>query len=110
MSEAELVIRPFQSGDEHVVNNGFNDAFRLDRSLDEWAWKFPPESEGRLIMLAEIEQDLVAHYAGMPLRFTIDGRDWNAAQIVDVYSTRGARRGFTRERVWVRALEEVFDG
>lgn len=109
MSQAELVIRPFRPGDEGVVNGGFNEAFRLDRSIDEWAWKFPPQPDGRLIMLAEIEGALVAHYSGMPLRFAIDGRDWNAAQIVDVYSTRAARRGFTRKGVWVRTVEEFFE-
>lgn len=109
MSQAELVIRPFRSGDETVVNSGFNEAFALNRSLDEWAWKFPPQPDGRLIMLAEIEGALVAHYSGMPLRFTIDGRLWNAAQIVDVYSTRAARRGFTRKGVWVRTVEEFFE-
>lgn len=109
MTQAELVIRPFRLGDEVTVNRGFNDAFGLDRSLDEWAWKFPPGADGRLIMLAEIEGELVAHYAGMPLRFTVDGRQWSAAQIVDVYSTRAARRGFTRKGVWVRTVEAFFD-
>ena len=108
MTEAELVIRPFEPGDETEVNRGFNETFHLDRSLDEWAWKFPPQESGRLIMLAEIDDALVAHYAGMPLRFTIDGREWSAAQIVDVFSTRAARRGFTRKGVWVRTVEEFF--
>jgi hypothetical protein len=45
----------------------------------------------------------------MPLRFTVDGRQWSAAQIVDVYSTRAARRGFTRKGVWVRTVEAFFD-
>ncbi len=108
MSEAELVIRPFRPSDETVINQGFNETFRLERSLEEWAWKFPPQPEGRLIMLAEIDDAMVAHYAGMPLRFTIDGREWNAAQIVDVFSTRAARRGFTRKGVWVRTVEEFF--
>lgn len=108
MSETELVIRPFRPSDESVINQGFNETFRLERSLEEWAWKFPPQPEGRLIMIAEIDDAMVAHYAGMPLRFTIDGREWNAAQIVDVFSTRAARRGFTRKGVWVRTVEEFF--
>jgi hypothetical protein len=109
VSGAELVFRPFRPGDEVGVNDGFNSAFNLNRSLDEWAWKFPPQPEGRLIMLAEIERDLLAHYAGMPVRFTIDGRTWDAAQIVDVYSTRAARRGFTRKGVWVQTVEAFFE-
>jgi hypothetical protein len=109
LNRADLVIRPFRPGDERAVNDGFNGAFRLERSMDEWAWKFPPSSDGRLIMLAEIGDDLLAHYAGVPVRFAIDGREWNAAQIVDVYSTRAARRGFTRKGVWVRTVEAFFD-
>lgn len=105
---AELVIRPFVPGDERAVNDGFNAAFNLSRSLDEWAWKFPPQADGRLIMLAEIDGELLAHYAGMPVRFTIDGREWTGAQIVDVYSTKAARRGFTRKGVWVRTVEAFF--
>jgi len=108
MSDAELVIRPFQPGDEAAVNESFNETFRLQRSLDEWAWKFPPTADGRLIMLAEIDGVLAAHYAGMPLRFVIDGREWDAAQIVDVFSTRAARRGFTRKGIWVKTVEEFF--
>lgn len=108
VSQAELVIRPFRPGDEIAVNDGFNGAFNLERSLDEWAWKFPPQADGRLVMLAEIEGDLLAHYAGMPVRFTVDGREWSGAQIVDVYSTRAARRGFTRKGVWVRTVEAFF--
>jgi hypothetical protein len=106
---AELVFRPFRPGDESAVNEGFNVAFHLERSLDEWAWKFPPQPDGRLIMLAEIENDLLAHYAGMPVRFNIDGRVWDAAQIVDVFSTRAARRGFTRKGVWVQTVEAFFE-
>ena len=109
MSGSELVIRPFRAGDEGVVNDGFNGAFRLERSLDEWAWKFPPSPDGRLIMVAEIGGELAAHYAGMPVRFAIDGREWSAAQIVDVYSTRAARRGFTRKGVWVQTVEAFFE-
>jgi hypothetical protein len=109
LSGAELSIRPFRPGDEVAVNCGFNGAFNLHRSLDEWAWKFPPQPEGRLIMLAEIEDDLLAHYAGVPVRFSIDGREWTGAQIVDVFSTRAARRGFTRKGVWVRTVEAFFE-
>jgi hypothetical protein len=59
-------------------------------------------------MLAEIEGELIAHYAGMPVRFIIDGREWSAAQIVDVFSTKAARRGFTRKGVWVQTVEAFF--
>jgi hypothetical protein len=109
LSAADLVIRPFEPGDERTVNDGFNAAFNLNRSLEEWAWKFPPRPGGRYIMLAEIDGNLVAHYAGTPVRFAVNDRVWNAAHIVDVYSTKAARRGFTRKGVWVRTAEGFYD-
>jgi hypothetical protein len=107
--DAEVVYRPFRVGDEEAVNRGFNEVFRLERSMDEWSWKFPAEPDGRLIMLAERDGELLAHYAGVPVRFSIDGRIWDAAQIVDVFSARKARGGFTRRGVWVRTVDNFFD-
>jgi hypothetical protein len=52
---------------------------------------------------------VLAHYAGVPERFQIEGRVWNAAQIVDVYSARKARASFTRRGVWVQTVEAFFD-
>lgn len=109
VSEPEYSIRAFAPGDEDAVNRGFNDAFHLDRQLDEWAWKFPPDPDGRLIMIAEHEGEVLAHYAGMPVRLQIEGRVWNACQIVDVYSARKARGSFTRRGVWVQTVEAFFD-
>jgi hypothetical protein len=105
-----MAIRPFTEGDEDSVNDGFNRVFRLERSLEEWAWKFPPDDRGRTIMLAEADGELLAHYAGVPVELRLDGRDWPTAQIVDVFSTRAARAAaFGRRGVWVRTVEAFFD-
>ncbi len=109
MSEPEYTIRAISPGDEEAVNRGFNEAFGLDRPLDEWAWKFRADPDGRLIMIAEHEGEVLAHYAGVPVRLQIEGRVWNAAQIVDVYSARRARGSFTRRGVWVQTVDAFFD-
>lgn len=109
MSEPEIEIRPFAAGDEERVNRGFNEAFGLDRPLAEWAWKFPAAPEGRLIMIADRDGEVLAHYAGVAVRFQIEARVWNAAQIVDVYSARKARGSFTRRGVWVQTVDAFFD-
>ena len=109
MGEPEYTIRAFEPGDEEAVNRGFNEAFHLDRPLDEWAWKFPADPDGRLIMIAEHDGEVLAHYAGVPARLQIEGRVWSAAQIVDVYSARKARGSFTRRGVWVQTVDAFFD-
>jgi hypothetical protein len=108
MTTDEVLYRRFREGDEVRLNRAFNEVFRLDRPLAEWGWKFPPVDGGRTIMLALREDELLAHYAGLPCRLQVDGREWPAATIVDVFSTRAARRSFSRRGVWVRTVEEFF--
>lgn len=108
MSDPEVVFRPFEPGDEAAVNDGFKRVFGRQRSLDEWSWKFPPEPGGRPIMLALRGEELLAHYAGAPVRFLVDGRVWPAAQNVDVYSTPAARARFSRRGLWVETAERFF--
>jgi hypothetical protein len=108
MSVGEFEIRPYEAGDERAINDGFNEAFRLDRSLDEWAWKFAPSPTGRLIMIAEQDGQVLAHYGAIPARFQIDDAAWDAGQIVDVYSARKARKAFSRRGVWVQTVERFY--
>jgi hypothetical protein len=109
MNATDPIIRPYRLGDEIAVNNGFNEAFRLSRPLAEWAWKFGVDPAGRLIMVAELDGEILAHYAAVPVRFGEDGRIWNAGQIVDVYSAAKARKSFTRRGTWVKTVEAFFD-
>ena len=109
VSETDLTIRCFRPGDEVAINEGFNRAFRRQRSLAEWAWKFPPDPDGRLIVLAEQRGELVAHYAALPTRFRVDGRVWGGGQIMDVFATRSARSGMARRGAMVATAEEFFD-
>ncbi len=102
-------IRPFRAGDERAVNLAFNEVFRQDRSLSEWAWKFPADPDGRFIMVAERGGEVLAQYAGVPVRFQIDGRPWTATQIVDAFATREARRSLNRQGMWVRTVEAYYD-
>ncbi|NOZ77945.1 MAG: GNAT family N-acetyltransferase [Acidobacteria bacterium] len=108
MSLEGVVFRPYRTGDEEAINRGFNEVFKTSRSLDEWRWKFPPAEGGRPIMLAFSGNDLVAHYAGIPVMFQIGEREVPAVQIVDVFSTKAGRRGFSRRGVWVRTVETFF--
>ena len=109
MSVEGVVFRPYRPGDEDAINHGFNEVFGTSRTLDEWRWKFPPVEGGRPIMLAFSGDELVAHYAGIPVMFHDGARDVPAVQIVDVFSTKAGRRGFSRRGVWVRTVETFFE-
>ncbi len=72
---AAPVFRMYREGDEVEINRVFEQVSGLVRSLDEWAWLYPPEVDGRVIVVAETGGEVVAHCAGTPLRVAVDGRE-----------------------------------
>jgi hypothetical protein len=108
MSSQDYTVRPYRPGDEEAINQGFNRAFRRDRSLDEWAWKFPIEPEGRLIMVAESNGELLAHYSALRLRFQVEDEVWPTGHVVDVFATRPVRSGISLRGAFVATGEEFY--
>jgi hypothetical protein len=83
---AAPVFRTYREGDEVAINRLFEEASGLVRSLDEWSWLYPPEADGRAIIVAETGGDVVGHCAGTPLRVAVDERELAAARIDDLFS------------------------
>ncbi len=107
--EVGFELRPWRPGDEAAINDGFNQVFGQSRALDEWSWKFCRAPVPSPIMLAWDDQGLLSQYAGIPARVQVGGGVYWAAQIVDVFSTRRARRLFARRGVYVRTVEAFFE-
>jgi hypothetical protein len=78
---AAAVFRMYREGDEVAINRVFEEASGVVRSLDEWSWLYPPEADGRVIVVAETGGQVVAHCAGTPLRVAADGRELAAVRI-----------------------------
>jgi Acetyltransferase (GNAT) domain len=103
---AELTYRQFLPGDEKAINEGFNDVFGLQRSIEEWQWKFPAEPEGRFIMFAEdATHRVMAHYAAVPVRLRRGELEVRAGQIVDVFSRPEARTGLATARAFLTTVD-----
>ena len=79
-------FRMYRDGDEVAINRVFEEASGSVRSLDEWSWLFPPEADGRVIVVAETGGEVVAHCAGTPFRVAVDDRELAAARIDDLFS------------------------
>jgi hypothetical protein len=86
MMESAPVFRTYREGDELAINRLFEVASGSVRSLDEWSWLYPPEVNGRVIVVAETGGEVVAHCAGTPLRVAVDERELAAARIDDLLS------------------------
>jgi hypothetical protein len=74
MGSNRLRCRAFREGDEKAILRVVNETSIVECSLDEWAWLLPPEEDGRLIVVGEADNEIVAVCAGAPVRVTIDGR------------------------------------
>lgn len=98
MSEIEL--RAFHDGDEHAINEAFNAVFGLDRSVQEWLWKFPRWPGPRAILVAMLDGEVVAHNAGIPARVRLGERTVGALQCVDTFSVAGRLRRHEWRDLW----------
>jgi hypothetical protein len=76
MEPGRLTCRAFREGDEKAILQVLNQGSERACSLDEWAWLFPPEEDGRAIVVGEENNEIVAVCAGAPVRFVVDGREW----------------------------------
>ncbi len=105
----DVVFRSFRPGDEAAINDGFNRAFGLNRSLEEWRWKFPERPEGRWIMLAfDAQERLLAHYCAIPVRLQVGGLKVRAGEPVDSFSLPEGRYGLAAAGTFQRTVEAFF--
>ena len=93
MSPGELFFRRYRLGDEEAILRLLESTPGLGISLEQWAWLFPPEKGGRLIMVGEIDGNLVAACSGTPARVTVDGREWEAVELYHIATSGSADPG-----------------
>jgi len=99
MGSGALKIRPFQEGDEATILRILKEESGLGCSLDEWAWLFPPEEDGRAIVVGERDDEVVAVCAGTPVDVVVDGRGVPAVEL---------RKLAARDRDDMRRIVEHF--
>jgi len=90
MMASAPVFRTYREGDEVAINRIFEEASGLERSLDEWAWLYPSDVDGRVIIVAETGGEVVAHCAGIPIRVAVDEQELAAVRIAEYFSPTAA--------------------
>jgi len=81
MGSGTTVFRTYREGDEAEILRALNETSDVACTLDEWAWLFPPEEDGRVIVVGERDGGVTAVCAGAPVRVSVDGREWAAVEI-----------------------------
>lgn len=90
-------IRPYRQGDESQILELFHRVFAKERSLAHWRWKFRDNPEGAHIHVVETEAgEIVGHYAGIPVRVTVNGKVFIFSQLVDTMVDQAHRRGLKK--------------
>lgn len=100
-------LRPYQKGDEVYINQGFNQAFGLNRPLEEWHWKFAAASGDYWIIVAvDQNNEIVAQYAALEATLQVNGQILRAGQPVDVFCLR--RPGTLEHEVHLKTVRTFF--
>lgn len=87
MSTQNYTIRTYEPGDDEAINDGFNQVFGTQRSLDEWRWKFQDDLD-RICLAFDDDGAIVAHYGAVRVRLKYGDQIYEACQPVDVYRIR----------------------
>ncbi len=93
-SAARFTIRAYEPGDEAAILDLFSRSFHQQRSIEHWRWKYEDDPYGarRMSLAFDENGSLVAHYAGYPVRYRVDGRDVDAHQIGDTMTDVSVRQ------------------
>ncbi|MEO8215840.1 MAG: GNAT family N-acetyltransferase [Acidobacteriota bacterium] len=107
-TERREIIRPSTSEDARALSDLFRDAFGAERDEAIWRWKLFENPRGAASYVCEAEGRLVAHCAGLPVRFADYGKEYQALQSVDFMSSPGYPGGIGRGGVFVRTAHAFF--
>jgi hypothetical protein len=90
---ARFDIRGYRAGDEQQILDLFQRSFHHALSIEHWRWKYQSDpTRGELITVAfDRDGRLVAHYAGYPVPFRLNGQDLLAYQIGDTMTDVSVR-------------------
>ena len=88
MVEESVTVRPYQPGDEEVINALFNRIFKKSRTRKEWERKFLDNPAGRditkWVTVMEAGDRIFGHCACMPVEMKYGNTVKVAGQVVDI--------------------------
>ncbi len=95
--DKEWSIRSYNEGDEHSITALFNDIFNKSRTLAHWDWEFKKNPEGFKVLVAEQDDNVIAHLAALPRTIKIGQENALASLEVDGMT----HPNFTRRGIFI---------
>jgi len=102
------IIRPARESDIPGLSVLFREVFNAERTNELWRWKLFQNPRGFASFVCEADGRIVAHCAGVPVRFIDFEREYVALQSVDFMSSPTYLGGIGRGGVFVRTVEQFF--
>lgn len=104
-----MEIRSFKKKDEEKIRALFKICFGREMPHEEWAWKYDAASWGSAAAVALYDDEIVAHYGGIRMKFYSQGRTLEAFQPCDVMTHPKYRaRIFAKRGAMIKAGEHFF--
>lgn len=114
MESQRYAVRPFRDGDAEPAIDLWNRVFASEpgaarRSRTEWNWLYAASPLARQVMVAaEPDGRLIAHYSGLPIRFQVGDRVMVAALVLDSMVHPDYRLGLHQDGAFLRTAREWF--
>ena len=104
-----MEIRTITERDSAAVRDLFALCFNKELSQEEWTWKYMDSVWGSSATIAVEGEEIIAHYGGLKMNFSSEGRNLTAYQPCDVMTHPKYRaRIFSKRGAMVRAGEDFF--
>jgi hypothetical protein len=93
----DIVIGPYQKGDETEILRVFTKVFGVTRSLDAWTWQYANNPAGLHCFLARFpDGQVVSQFCSVPRRVRVRDRTFCFAEIVDSFTDPDFRQGLKK--------------
>jgi len=100
MSDKDLFIRKYKSGDEADIIRIHNEVFSSNKTLEHWYWQYINHVQGHAwITLAEMDNKIIGHYCMMRNHLNFMGHEIVAGQTCDSMIRSDHRGKFLSDKI-----------
>jgi len=105
-SNPAVRIRLYQKGDERRIVGLFKEVYGKDLTVEQWRWKYLGQGNLRVWAAVALNEndEMVAHYGGIPVRMIFRGRHITGCQCVDAM----VREGYRAKEQGIAQSEGIF--
>lgn len=105
-----MEIRGLEEEDEEGIRSLFALCFGKELSPDEWIWKYKASPWGGTAAIAVDDGEIIAHYGGLKMKFSFQGKTFDVFQPCDVMTHPKFRaRIFSKKGAMVKAGEYFYN-